>query len=57
MSSKSSETNVIKIKNRRHDRLSYLAGNVTLPNTKQRFVGSRSKYDPQKCDAIRGYRQ
>lgn len=57
MSYKSSETNVITIKNRRRARLSYLAGHVSLPDTKPHFVGSRSKYDPQKCDADRGRRQ
>ena len=57
MSSKSSETNVIKIKSRRRARLQYLAGHVTLPVTKPHFVGSRSKYDPQQCDAKRGRRQ
>lgn len=57
MSSKSSETDVVKLKNRRAARLAFLSGHRHLPETKPHHVGSRSKYDPQKCDTDRGYRQ
>jgi hypothetical protein len=57
MSSKSSVTNVITLKNRRRARLAFLAGHVQLPPAKLPRIGSRSKYDPQVEDAKRGFRQ